>query len=52
MPAKKKVEGAEEKVVLPVKDDVIKPIEMDFGREDLNILRDKLNELIAIENER
>lgn len=36
-----------EDVVVEVKDEAIKPVSVDFGREDLNALRDKVNEIIA-----
>lgn len=41
MPKKK-----EEEVVAETKTTVL-PVVIDFGREDLNLLRDKVNELVA-----
>ena len=42
--AKKNDKIEEEKEVLV---EGIKPLDVDFGREDLNLLRDKINELIT-----
>lgn len=51
----KKKDKAEESVVeavSPAKDVLVAPLDIDFGRGDLNDLRDKLNEVISIINER
>lgn len=52
MNKKNKVEETVIEGVSPAKAILVAPLDIDFGRGDLNDLRDKLNEVISILNER